>query len=118
MSYPNDTGWKGEPGGIGQQAACAFNPKRPTRKAEALIALGELGTATAVQVADRLGRHWFHVAPRLSELLAEGLVKKIDRAGRSAFGQAATVYAAASPEEVALFLARKAASDEKGEANG
>jgi predicted ArsR family transcriptional regulator len=115
---PNSTGWKGEPGGIGHRAAADFNEKRPTRLEEALAALAAIGSGTAVQVAERVGRHWLHVARRLSDLCARGLACKTDAKGRSAFGSDATVYRLLTPEERSLFLARKAVTDEKGEANG
>lgn len=105
MSYPDTPGWKGEPGGAGQKAAIDFEPKLARREAEAYAALKAIGEATAFEVAEQIGRHWFHVAPRLSGLKKKGLAVAVERRGVSAFGRPATIYRPATAEERAAFQA-------------
>lgn len=73
MTYPFTPGFKGAVE-TGREAAEAFAPKLAGRQAEVLADLEAHGPSTAEQIADRTGRHWFHVRPRISELRAMGLV--------------------------------------------
>jgi hypothetical protein len=100
-------GWKDEAGGIGHQEAVGFKPKAPTRRDEAEAVVRRLGQATAFDVAQALGRHFVHVAPRLSELFRMGRLRKAEGKGVSAFGRNATLYRVSTPAELAEFLAAK-----------
>jgi hypothetical protein len=47
-----------------------------------------------------------------------GQLQKEQTKGVSAFGRKATKYRVSTPEELSLFLARKAVADEMGPGNG
>jgi hypothetical protein len=94
-------------------AAISFAPKLGKRQAEVRQALHQYGPATADEIAQRIGRHWYVTRPRLSELLALGEAVKTGERRRSAYGGQQTVYRPPTEEERALFTARKAAEAEK-----
>lgn len=84
MSYPDTApGFKGSIE-TGREAAFTFARKLGARQAEVMADLLEHGPSTAEQIADRIGRHWYVVRPRISELKNLGLV--IDTGGRVATG--------------------------------
>jgi predicted Rossmann fold nucleotide-binding protein DprA/Smf involved in DNA uptake len=108
--YPEIPGHKDD--GAGRDAAEAFRPKVGRRRQEALDGLGD-EPITADELAARIGRPTYITRPRLTELLAMGLVVKAEGRGTSEFGAPATLWRRATPEERALFNARKAVLDEK-----
>jgi predicted ArsR family transcriptional regulator len=114
MSYPDTAGFKGrvETGRIGAEHATAALGRR---RAEALEALKAMGEASADQVAERLGRHWFHVRPRFSEMKALGYVQDTGRRVATGLGGHTIVYRPSTAEELALTLARRAAATDHGE---
>jgi predicted ArsR family transcriptional regulator len=114
MSYPNTAGFKGrvETGRAGAEHA---NATLGRRRAEALEALKALGEASADQVAEKIGRHWFHVRPRFSEMKALGYVQDTGRRVATGLGGNTVVYRPSTVEELAVALARKAADAEHGE---
>lgn len=114
MTYPESAGFKGTVE-TGREGAERINPTLGHRQAEALAALRVMGEATADQVADRLGRHWFHVRPRFSELKAKGEVQDTGRRLATGLGGRTVVYRPSTAEELALHLARAAADAERGE---
>lgn len=117
--YPLRAGHKGDPNGPGAEGAEAVTPSLGRRQQEALEALGRLPgqRGTAEDVAALIGRHWFHVRPRLSECKALGRVVIDPERGVTGFGKPCTIYRVATPEELSLFFARKAAESEHGEAD-
>src|ERR1700728_2217380 len=109
--YPGGgPGHKGE--GAGREAGEAFRSKVAGRRREAFDGLGD-EPITADELAARIGRPTYITRPRLTELLAMGLVVKAEGRGTSEFGAPATLWRRATPEERALFNARKAVLDEK-----
>lgn len=118
--YPLRAGHKGDPNGPGAEGAEAVTPSLGRRQQEALEALGRLPgqRGTAEDVAALIGRHWFHVRPRLSECKALGRVVIEPDRGVTGFGKPCTIYRVATADELSLFAARKAAEAEKtGEAD-
>jgi predicted ArsR family transcriptional regulator len=114
MTYPNTAGFKGsvETGRAGADHATATLGRR---RAEALEALKALGEASADQVAERIGRHWFHTRPRFSEMKALGYVQDTGRRVATGLGGHTIVYRPSTDEELALAFARKATATEHGE---
>ncbi len=111
--YPYQPGYKDD--GPGRQAAIALMPKLGKRRAEALEVLRTVRDATPDEIATRICRPPHTTRPRLSELYLLGLAVKTGARRPSAFGTPQTVYRIATAEELALFLARKAANTERGE---
>jgi predicted transcriptional regulator len=80
LTYPDTTpGFKGTIE-TGREAAYGFARKLGARQAEVMADLLANGPSTAEQIAERTGRHWYVVRPRISELRNLGLV--IDTGGR------------------------------------
>lgn len=105
MGYPHSLpGFKGAIE-TGRQEAVAFAPKLGRRQAEVLADLERHGSSSAEQIGERIGRHWYLVRPRISELKALGLV--IDSGGRvtSALGGKTHQVRLTTPEERARFAA-------------
>lgn len=117
MSYPQTPGFKGKVE-TGRLAAAALTPKLGARQQEALDDLAANGPGSAEDIAERIGRHWYCVRPRLTELREMGLVVDTGRRKPTQFGGRTWEARVATPEEVALHLAAKAAEQEKGAAHG
>ncbi len=114
MTYPENPGFKGAPAGTGAQAAPNYIPQVKGRRAQVLKGL-EPGAATAEELGERIGLHWYLTRPRLSELKALGLVTETGARGRGALGGEVNVWRLTSPEERAKFTALQAMAGEKGE---
>lgn len=108
-----EPGFKGDPAGPGADAARYYAGQMPRRQREVLVGLGT-GPKNAEQISSEIGLHWYLVRPRLSELERKGLIVKTGARGTSALGGRSTMYRPATPEEVSLAHARRAADDEKG----
>lgn len=106
MSFPEIPGWKGECE-TGREAAIAYAPKAGTRRAAVLAALEELKAASAEEISEATGIHWYLVRPRLSELKAFGLVRDSGGRGIGALGGKVAVWRPATPEERAAYVAAK-----------
>lgn len=109
----SEPGFKGDPNGPGADGARYYAGQMARRQRQVLDGLGR-GPKNAEQIGAEIGLHWYLVRPRLSELEAKGAVVKTGERGRSALGGKSTMYRPATAEEASLFLARKAAADEKG----
>ncbi len=108
--YPHEPGHK-DPG-AGREAAVQFAPEVGGRRREALQALGD-DPITADELALRIRRPTYLTRPRLTELLAMGLVVKAEGRGVSEFNAPATLWRRATSVETALHHARQAAAAEK-----
>ncbi len=80
---------------------------------QAVLATLAGGSATAEQIADRLGEHFMIVRARCSELRAQGLVEDSGDRGNGALGGKVIIWRLTTPQERAVFTARKAAEGEK-----
>jgi hypothetical protein len=110
--YPQGPGDK-DPNGPGREAALRYAPQARGRREQVIAGLARLGgRATAEQIGEEIGLHWYLCRPRLSESLALGLVAKTEERGTGALGGTCTVWRITSAEERALFLARKVAEAE------
>lgn len=103
-SYPHTPGHKGT-SGTGRLAAERYAPKAPNKRARVLVQLAR-GPATAEQIAEALGDHWYLVRPRLSELKALGLAIETGHHGTGALGGRVNVWRCTTPEERAEHAAR------------
>lgn len=112
--YPHAAGFKDR--GAGKDAAEAFASKVGFRRAEVLAVFDQVASATPDEVASVIERPPHVTRPRVSELFLLGELVKTGERRTSAFGAAQTVYRRATPEEHALFAARKASGSEHGEA--
>jgi predicted ArsR family transcriptional regulator len=110
--YPIAPGFKDK--GPGREAAERYAPQVGRRQAQVLGGL-DAGPATAEEVGDRVGLHWYLTRPRLSELKALGLVVETGERGRGALGGSVNRWRQTTSEERAIFAARKAVEDEKRE---
>jgi DNA-binding IclR family transcriptional regulator len=84
MRYPDAPGFKGDTE-TGREAALQLLPKLGRRQQEVLDALSA-GPATPEEIADRTGRHFSVVRPRVSELKAKHLVIDDGTRGKGALG--------------------------------
>ena len=112
MTFPHTPGFKGAIN-TGREAAAALSPRLGGRQQEALDALAAHGPATADEIAERIGRHWYCVRPRFSELRELGQIVDTGRRKPTPFGGKTWEARVATPEELALYVARKAAEAEK-----
>jgi predicted ArsR family transcriptional regulator len=110
-AYPMTPGFKDE--GAGRDAALAYAPQVKGRRSQVLAGL-QAGPATAEEIGERVGLHWYLTRPRLSELKALGLVIETGERGRGALGGAVNRWRLTTPEERAIHAARAAIADEKG----
>jgi len=79
-----------------RRAAEAAAPNAPTIRDEVLAMLRmNVGGLTADEIAQRLGRHYGSVRPRLSELRRDGLAVDTGRRRTNGFGKTQIVYAVA-----------------------
>ena len=97
-TYPETPGFKGA-ADTGRTAAAAMAPKAGTRRAEVLDALERLGVASAEQIAELTGRHWYCTRPRLSELSAMGMVIDTGQRAATGLGGKTIRYRLTTPEE-------------------
>lgn len=112
MSYPNTPGFKGTVE-TGREAATAFAPKLGRRQQEALDGLAAIGPATADEVAAHIERHWYVTRPRFSELREKGLIIDTGRRRATEFGGKTWEARLATPTEIAVHLAKRAADAEE-----
>lgn len=105
--YPNSPGFKDD--GPGREAALKCAPKAKGRRDQVLAGLNA-GPATAEEIGERIGLHWYLTRPRLSELLALGLVAKTGDRGRGALGGSVNRWRLTTAAERAVFQVAKAAS--------
>lgn len=103
-SYPHAPGHKGA-SDTGRDAAEAFHPKLAPRRAEVIEHLRQNGPATAEDIAEATGRHWYVVRPRISELKALGLVTDTGLRRETPFGGRTAVVRLSTAREYADFLA-------------
>ena len=112
MTYPKTTpGFKGAIE-TGRQAAHGFASKLGARQAEVMADLLANGPSTAEQIAERTGRHWYVVRPRISELRNLSLV--IDTGGRVKTGMGGMTHQVrltTAKERADWLNAAKAADD-------
>ena len=108
MSYPDTPGFKGSASGTGALAASNYAPQVKGRRAQVLAGL-EAGPATAEEVGERIGLHWYLTRPRLSELKALGLVTETGGRGRGALGGEVNVWRLTTATERSQFAATAAA---------
>lgn len=87
--YPYHPGSK--TGGTSAQAADAIAPRAGTLKARCLAEITKQ-SGTPDEIAARLGKSILAIRPRISELLAKGLVRKTERKRLNDSGQPANVY--------------------------
>ena len=104
MTFPLTPGFKDS--GTGMAAAAAFAPKLGRRQSEVLEAL-EAGPQTAEQIAQRTGRHWYLVRPRLSELKTLGLATPTGATGVGALGGRVNVWRLTTANERAAHEAKE-----------
>ena len=102
MTYPNEPGFKGAPNGTGALAATRYAPQVKGRRAQVLEGL-EAGPATAEQLGERIGLHWYLTRPRLSELKALGFVTETGERGRGALGGEVNVWRLTTAAERSEF---------------
>lgn len=110
--FPEHPGFKGDPQGPGADAALYYSAQVKGRRRQVLDGLAD-GPASAEQVADRIGLHWYLTRPRLSELKALGLVIETGSRGRGALGGSVSIWRETTEEERHRFNALKAMRDEK-----
>ena len=106
MKYPQTPGHKGD-NGVSREAAEHYAPQVSGRRAQVLDGL-KAGPATAEQIGERIGLHWYLTRPRLSELKALGLVIETGGRGTGALGGKVSVWRLTTPTERAAFEAGKA----------
>lgn len=100
--YPYSPGFKDE--GTRREAALAYAPKAATRRDQVLAGLGA-GPATAEEIGERIGLHWYLTRPRLSELKELGLVIKTGERGRGALGGGVNQWRLTTEQERIDFAA-------------
>lgn len=110
MTYPETPGFKGHVE-TGREAAARFAPKVGARQREVLKAL-ENGPASAEEIAEKTGRHWYLTRPRISELKQLGLCVDNGERVPSALGGKTHRVRLTTPVERSLWAARKAAEDQ------
>jgi len=108
MTYPDNPGFKDDITGTGAMAARKYAPQAKGRRAQVLEGLAD-GPATAEEVGERIGLHWYLTRPRLSELQALGLVTKTGHLGLGAFGGDVNVWRLTTATERLQFEALSAA---------
>lgn len=108
MTYPATPGFKDA--GTGRHAAIKYAPQVKGRRAQVLAGLTDLGVASAEQVGAHIGLHWYLTRPRLSELLALGLVAKTGRRGQGALGGGVNLWRLTTDLERAAFEAERRAA--------
>jgi predicted ArsR family transcriptional regulator len=111
--YPHMPGHKGD-GGTSRAAAEAYAPQVKGRRAQVLDGL-KAGPATAEQIGERIGLHWYLTRPRLSELKAMGLVIETGAHGQGALGGVVSVWRLTTPAERQTW-AEQAAMRDRGAA--
>ncbi len=108
-TYPDAPGSKDRSGSTTSRvAAAAFAPKAKPIRLRTLEVI-ETRPSTPEEVADQIDVHFMIVRARVSELRAQGLVTPTGEKGRGALGGRVLRWRSTSPEERALFAARKAA---------
>lgn len=111
--YPEVPGYKGD-APTGREAAEALAPTVSHRRAEVLDDLRRHGPSTADEIADRIGRHWYVVRPRVSELTKLGFAVATGDKRPTGLGGQTQVVRATTPEERAAFLATQEAEGRHG----
>jgi len=122
MSYPETPGWRSMSiGETSREAAMAVRARAPTQCALVLQAL-EQGPAHPEEITARIHARGHKVLlmsirPRCSQLVRLGKIVDSGERGKGEGGCKAIVWRLATADELSLFLARKAAEDEHGEAD-
>lgn len=109
--YPFAPGHKDT--GTGRDAAIAYAPQAGTRRAQVLAGLAA-GPASAEEIGERIGLHWYLTRPRLSELQALGLVAKTGERGRGALGGAVNLWRLTTAAERAVSHAGSGGPEKMG----
>lgn len=104
LAYPHAAGHKGTIE-TGKLAADAFRSKLAPRRAEVIEHLRQNGPATAEDIAEATGRHWYVVRPRISELKALGLVIDTGLRRETPLGGFTAVVRLSTVAEHATFMA-------------
>jgi predicted ArsR family transcriptional regulator len=86
----------------GKEAALKYAPQAPTRRAQVLQGLAA-GPATAEEIGERIGLHWYLTRPRLSELKAMGEVVETGERGAGALGGVVKRWRLTTATERAVF---------------
>ncbi|HXQ47527.1 MAG TPA: hypothetical protein VN806_12975 [Caulobacteraceae bacterium] len=110
MRYPEAPGYKGD-SGVSREAAEHYAPQVVGRRAQVLEGL-KAGPATAEQLGERVGLHWYLTRPRLSELKALGLVVETGARGRGALGGSVSTWRLTTAEERAINNVAKSSRHE------
>lgn len=111
--YPEVPGFKGA-SGTGEAASAYYAAQVKGRRADVLAGLEALGgRATCEEIGAHIGLHFYLTRPRVSELKALGLVIETGERGHGALGGTVNRWRLTTADERSLFLARKAAEDEK-----
>ena len=92
MNYPETPGFKKR--GTSKAAADSMKEIAPTLESEALVNLAVHGDHTADELAFIMGRSILSIRPRLSALLAKGLIVDTGETRRTQSGRYATVWRA------------------------
>ncbi len=98
MRYPETPGWKGQ-AETGREAALAYAAEAKGRRRQVLNALIDYGPATAEQLSEKIGLHWYLIRPRLSELKSLGYVADSGERGRGALGGRVVSWRVKTDEE-------------------
>lgn len=107
MTYPNIPGWKG--GETGREAALYYAAQLTGRRSQVMAGLAD-GPATAEELGERIGLHWYLTRPRLSELKAIGLVTETGERGNGALGGKVNIWRLTTAEEKAVVDATRTAA--------
>lgn len=117
MSFPESPGWKGQ-SETGREAALAYAEKAKGRRRQVIKGLIDYGPATAEQIAEKIGLHWYLTRPRLAELRAMGLAADSGGRGKGALGGKVIVWRLTTPDERAAVEAARAAKEAEGQSDG
>lgn len=120
--YPDAPGWKGTE--TSREAAAFVAPKAPNLEARCEAYLREFGPASPEEVTAAIAGPGERlllttIRARICSLRARGRVVDSGERGKGESGKVRVIrWRVATPDELSLFLARKAAEDEKGATNG
>lgn len=99
LSYPEHPGCK-EIGGTSEAAAVAIAGTARELCDQVYAVLVKYGPHTADEVAELMRKDRLSIRPRMSELFAQGFVRKTGQRRRNASGQSANVWEAVKVQQV------------------
>lgn len=106
--YPDAAGYKGD-SDTGREGAAHATLTLAARQQEVRDDLRANGPSTPEEIAARIGRHWLHVKPRVSELKAKGVVTPTGDRRPTGLGGHSRVMRLCTAEEMAAHLAAREA---------